>query len=108
MELLSRVEELLLLSVIELRENAYGVTLREKLNDTVGKIHALAVVYVSLDRLVARGLLDTVMTAPEPVRGGRAKRTYRITADGLKVLNEHYELQQKIWKNAPALLGISG
>ena len=107
MELLSRIEEYLLLAVVDLRDNAYGVTLRENLSETVGKNLSLALIYVSLDRLVGHGLLEATLSAPEPVRGGRAKRIYKVTAAGLHVLSEHYELQQRVWKNAPALLGLS-
>jgi DNA-binding PadR family transcriptional regulator len=101
MKFLSRQEELMLLSIWKLDENAYGVTIRQKVTDLTGKYWSIGAIYDVLDRLTRKGLVSTVVGDPVKARGGKSKRFYRITNSGFKALEEVKTLQQKAWIDLP-------
>ena len=101
MPLISRTEELILLAVCTLDDNAYGVTIRDFLGAEAGQKLSIGGVYVPLDRLVRKGLLKTRQGKPTPQRGGMSKRFYRITAKGVRALNEAKRVHDLLWDNAP-------
>ena len=101
MKFLSRQEELMLLSIWKLDDNAYGVTIRKKVTDLTGKYWSIGAVYDVLDRLTRKGLVSTVVSDPVKARGGKSKRFYRITKSGFKALEEVRTLQQKAWVDLP-------
>lgn len=103
MNLLSRTEELILLAVCNLGENAYGVTVREYLRETAGQKFSIGGIYVPLDRLVAKRMLKARQGAPTPERGGMSKRYYTITAKGVKALQEARRVNDLLWKKVPKL-----
>ena len=103
MKLLSRSEELFLLAIWCLRDRAYGVTIREQLKKMTGKTWAFGALFVTLDRLVKKGLLDSFLADPTPQRGGRSKRMYTLTREGIKSLIEIKKLQENAWADVPEL-----
>lgn len=103
MKLLSRSEEFLLLAIWRLQNNAYGVTIREELIRTTGQKWAFGALFVTLERLVKKELLETYLTDPLPQRGGRSKRMYQLTPDGKKALLEIKKVEQTIWADIPEL-----
>ena len=88
---LSKLEELVLLALVRLRENAYGVTIRRELGERAKRDVSFSSVYTTLDRLERRGYVASRMGDPTPERGGRAKRYFRIEAPGIKALNSSRE-----------------
>ncbi len=98
---LSRQEELMLLSIWKLDDNAYGVTIRKNVTDLTGKYWSIGAVYDVLDRLTRKGLVSTAVSDPVKARGGKSKRFYRITKSGFKALAEVKNLQQKAWVGLP-------
>jgi PadR family transcriptional regulator PadR len=94
---LSRMEEFLLLAVWGLGEGAYGVPIRRRLQRELRRKLSVGAVYVPLERLVARGLRRAATGAPTPVRGGRRKRFYRLTPEGLRALRETRRITQRLW-----------
>ena len=103
MQLVTRTEELILLAVCHLEDNAYGVTIRDYLREEAGQKLSIGGVYVPLDRLVRKGLLKTKQGKPTPTRGGMGKRFYLITARGVRALNEARRVHDLLWENAPML-----
>jgi PadR family transcriptional regulator PadR len=103
MTLISRTEELILLAVCHLTENAYGVTVRDYLMDEADQRLSIGGVYVPLDRLVRKGLLKTRQGKPTPERGGMGKRFYLITPKGVRALTEARRVHNLLWENAPNL-----
>ncbi len=97
MKFLSRQEEMVLLSIMKLRENAYGVPIREHVSLTTGKTWSLGAVYDILDRLTRKGLVKTTTSAPVKARGGKSKRYYAVTRHGHEALEEARLLQERIW-----------
>ena len=101
MDLLSRTEELILLSVCHLGDNAYGITIRDYLEESAGQKLSIGGIYVPLDRLVRKG-------DPTPQRGGMGKRFYRITAKGVTALRETRRVNNLLWKKIPNLTFVGG
>ncbi len=79
MKLLSRPEELVLLAIWKLKDNAYCVPIREQIIETTGKEWSFGSVYIPLNRLEEKGLINSFLGESSPERGGRAKRFYNLT-----------------------------
>ena len=102
MTLLTRTEEMILLAVWHLDNNAYGVTIRHQhLSDVVGKRFSIGAIYVPLDRLTQKGYLATTHSDPTPERGGRSKRFYQLTQDGLQALQQSKAIHDTLWAGFP-------
>ena len=101
MKFLSRQEELLLLSIWKLKENAYGVTVRQHVSKTTAKYWSIGAIYDVLDRLNRKGLVTMVIGEPSKTRGGKKKRFYKITEAGFESLEEVRNLQMKTWAELP-------
>jgi len=103
MKLMTRAEELILLAVWRLKDNAYCIPLRTQICDITGEAWSLGSIYMPLDRLVKRGLLDSYLTEATPERGGRRKRVYRLTEEGLRRLREMEDIGKRMWEGIPNL-----
>ena len=103
MKYLSRSEEMVLLAVWRLKENAYGVTIRQELLTMTDKTWAFGALFVTLDRMSKKGLLTSYLTEPVRERGGRSKRMYRLTRDALEALKAVRVLQESMWMGVPEL-----
>ncbi len=101
MTVLTRSEELILLSVWKLQAEAYGAAIRNHLSDVTGEDWPVASVYGPLDRLAGRGFVKTRMGEPTPERGGRRKRYFKLTAKGVAALNHIRAIQDKMWASLP-------
>ena len=102
---LTRIEEIILLAVFQLSSEAYGVKIRAKVEAMTGKSFSVGAIYVPLDRLAKRKLLEAETGDPTPERGGRRKRYYRLSKSGLAALREAKRLHDTIWVGAPDLEG---
>jgi PadR family transcriptional regulator PadR len=96
MKWLSRKEELVLLAVRKLGDNAYGVTIREQLAEVTKKYWSIGAIYDVLDRLAQKGLLESEVKPPLPGRSGRSRRTYTVSRKGLAALQEIIQLNDMI------------
>jgi PadR family transcriptional regulator len=83
---LGEFEQVILLAILRLRDDAYGVTIRAELANRAGRTVAPGALYTALDRLESKGLIASRMSDPTPQRGGRAKRHVTVTAAGMKAL----------------------
>ena len=101
MNLLTRAEELILLAVWRLKENAYSIPIHEQVSAITGETLSLGSIYMPLDRLVKRGLLDSYLSEATPERGGRHKRIYRLTGEGLRALQKIRSVQERMWQGIP-------
>jgi DNA-binding PadR family transcriptional regulator len=98
---LGEFELLLLLAVIHLGEEAYGVPISRELELHRGKDVSVGSVYAALERLEAKGLVSSSLGDPTPERGGKAKRFFRITREGLRQVHETRRLLTKLWQTIP-------
>jgi len=99
--MLTRAEELILLAVSRLQEKAYSVEIRKDLKQITRRPWSFGAVYMPLDRLEQRGLLDSFLAEPTAERGGRSKRIYKPTKKGREALEEIRRIQEAAWKGMP-------
>jgi len=97
MKELSKSEELCLLTIWRLRDNAYGVTIRRKIAELTGKQYTYGTLYSLLDQLVNKEYAVKFEGEPTNERGGRRKLLYKITTEGIEALKHSYEMQQVVW-----------
>ena len=88
--MLGEFEYLLLSATARLGEDAYGASIRRDIEDSTGRRCSLGALYTTLDRLEAKGLIETWMGGATPRRGGRPKRMVRVTAKGLRAAAAFY------------------
>jgi PadR family transcriptional regulator PadR len=86
-ELLGEFEHLVLLAVLRLADDAYGMRVRREIAHRTGRDVSIGAVYATLDRLAAKGLISSSLSDPTPERGGRAKRSFRVTGAGFDAVN---------------------
>ena len=90
-------EQVVLLTVARLRADAYGMAIRQEIEDRTGRDVGIASLYSALDRLEAKGLLSSTLGDPTPERGGRAKRFYRLEPSGASALQRAREMFASLW-----------
>lgn len=100
---ISRSEEFLLLAVWRLKENAYGVTIRDQLREATGKTWAYGALFVMLSRLEKKGYLTSHFTSPSSQRGGKSKRIFQLSRQGVKALQEVRKAQESVWSGIKEL-----
>ena len=91
-----------LLSVARLGDDAYGASIRRDLSERAGRDYSVGGIYTTLQRLEDKGLLTSTMSAPTAVRGGRAKRCFRVTAAGREAVERARQLAAALWGDVPA------
>src|SRR4030095_5392358 len=96
---------MILLAVLRLGDEAYGVPIAQELESTGGRSVVLSAVYAALDRLEGNGLVSSALGEPTPARGGRAKRFFRITPAGLKAVKQTRRALTQLWTGVPQLDG---
>lgn len=101
MKLLSRQEEIVLLTIWQLKDNAYGVTIREYIGEVTGKYWSIGSIYVPLDRLTEKGFISPYQGEALQKRGGRSKRMFKLTKQGMHALEEMRQVQDKLWSGFP-------
>lgn len=104
MHKLTKNEEILLLSVWRLKDNAYGVQIRDKIRETTKLDWNYGTLYCTLDQLFQKGYLKRMESDPVAERGGRRKIFYHLTAEGIEVLKEAMELQETLWKGINSIV----
>lgn len=85
---LGGLDEYVLLAVRQLDDNAYGVPIRQAVDQAIGRETSVGAIYASLERLEQQGFISSRMGEATPERGGRAKRYYRIEGAGEIALDE--------------------
>lgn len=98
-------ELLVLLALIRLDEEAYGVPISEAIEESSGRDVALGSVYITLGRLERKGLVSSKLGEPTAARGGRAKTYFRITPQGLRDVRQAQRTLVKLWDGVPQLHG---
>jgi PadR family transcriptional regulator PadR len=103
MKFISRSEELILLAIMKLQENAYVITIQDELKKMTGETWALGALFVTLDRMFRKGYVQSRLSEPTHERGGRRKRLYRLMPAAVDALNEVRKLHTSIWRNVPVV-----
>jgi PadR family transcriptional regulator, regulatory protein PadR len=85
---LGEFEQLVLLSVLRLGAGAYGMPVRQEIEERARRDVSIGAVYATLERLQDKGLVASTLGEPSAERGGRAKRTFEVTTKGISALKE--------------------
>jgi PadR family transcriptional regulator len=102
-DVVGQFEFLVLLAVMRLGDDAYGVPIARAIEETSGRDVALGSIYFALQRLEAKGLVSSELGEPTAERGGRAKRYFRVTARGLREARAARRALTKLWQGLPQL-----
>ena len=100
---LTLTEEMFLLTVLKLKDDAYGVSIRHHVSETTGRIYPYGTLYSALDKLVRMGFLTKTVSDPIPERGGRRRNYYHITRSGKTALRNALELKNMLWDREAVL-----
>ena len=102
---LENFDLMLLLALLRLGADAYGVAIAQELEEQTGREVVVASVYATLERLQERGLVTSSLGDSTPERGGRAKRYFRITTAGISEIRDARRSLMSLWKGLPELKG---
>ena len=91
----------MLLAVAQHADEAYGLLVLDDVSAARGRQYSVGAIYTTLSRLEAKGLLSSRTTEPLPIRGGRSRRQYRLTAAARTVLAAERERTLRRWTSAP-------
>ena len=91
-------EEVVLLAVMRLGPDSYGVTIRREIEARTGRDVSLGAIYPTLDRLEEKGLVSSRKGEPTGVRGGRSRRHFRLEPEGRKALHESRDAMASLWE----------
>jgi DNA-binding PadR family transcriptional regulator len=94
-------EEIFLIAIWHLADEAYGVNIRKKIKELTGGAVLFGTLYNTLDYLVKKGYVTTRKGEPTSKRGGHNKVYYSITSEGQGALQRARELQHKLWAGIP-------
>ena len=94
---LGEMEHLVLLVVVRLRDQAYGMRISEELAERIGRDVSIGSVYAALDRLAKRGFVSSTVGEPTRQRGGRAKRYFAAERAGVEALAASQVLLKGLW-----------
>jgi PadR family transcriptional regulator len=102
---LGEFELIVLLALLRLGENAYGVPIARLIEESTGREVGIGSVYAALERLQQKGMVATRLGDPTPERGGRAKRYFRVTRAGLQQVRKTRKTLVALWQGLPQLEG---
>ncbi len=102
---LGEFELMVLLAVIRLDDDAYGVTISREIEERSGREVSLGSVYAALERMEEKGLVTSRLGDPTAARGGRAKRFFRATSDGIGAARDTQKALVNLWHGLPQLDG---
>jgi DNA-binding PadR family transcriptional regulator len=100
---LENLELVILLAIMRVGDEAYGVSISDEIEKTTGRTVVLGSVYAALERLEGRGLVTSRLGEPRAERGGRAPRHFRITASGLREVRAAQKALTALWRGLPRL-----
>ena len=101
---LGEFEELALLAVLTLDDQAYGVVVQETIERETGREVTLGAVYAALERMEHKGLLRSTLSETTGERGGKRRRLFGVTSAGLRTLGETRRAREALWNAVPRAL----
>lgn len=93
---LGELEEMVILAALRVGDDAYGASILRALESEAGRDVSRGSVYVAIDRLEAKGLVETHAGASTPGRRGRPRRMLRVTEEGLEALRRSHEVRTRL------------
>jgi DNA-binding PadR family transcriptional regulator len=105
---MTRNEEIILLTILKLQGNAYGVSIRKQIYRDMGDKWSFASIYQPLDNLVRKKYVRRKKGDPTAKRGGKSKFYYEVTPEGLKNLKMLKKAQEQVWAGIPGIFLENG
>jgi PadR family transcriptional regulator, regulatory protein PadR len=102
--LLTDFELMILLAILRVGDEAYGVQIAREIEATGGRRVLLGAAYAALDRLERNGLVSSRVGSPTRERGGRAKRFFRVMPRGLRAVRNTQQALIALWRDVPQLM----
>lgn len=100
---LGEFQEIVLLTILVLDDDAYGVTIKREINQRVKRSISRGALHTALTRLEEKGFISSKQGEANPERGGRPKRYYTVSNRGIEALQEAKELRDQLWSQIPKL-----
>lgn len=100
---LGEFEQLALLAVLRLGDDAYGARIQEVLEERAGREASVSAIYITLTRMAEKGLVSSWLGEPTEVRGGKARRYFRVEPAGVLALDEARARLRRMWEGLDAL-----
>lgn len=100
-------EELVLLTIASLGEEAYGVSIKEDIEKRADRSISIGALHSTITRLEEKGLIKSWLGEPTEERGGRRKRFFELTRSGKEALHEIKSLRDALWKVSKANLSLA-
>ena len=100
---LGEFEELVLLTIAMLYDDAYGIGIQKELKEKCGRSVTISTVHAALYRLKKKGFIASRYGEVTPERGGKRKMLFKVTQEGEGVLTRSREMREKLWKAIPKL-----
>ena len=100
---LGELEQIVLLAVLRLSDNAYAVPILEQIEEQTGRKVARGALYTALDRLEMKGCLKSRLGEPLPERGGRARRYFSVTPAAVRSLKASRQALMRLWRGLESL-----
>ncbi len=95
---LGEFEQMVLLAVLHLEDDAYGAAIQREIDERAGRRRTISAIYVTLVRLQDKGLVESRLADPTPVRGGKAKRFFTVTPVGVVALEDSRQAMDRMWE----------
>lgn len=99
---LGEFEQLALLAVMRLGDDAYGARIQEELDGTAERDASISAIYITLTRLEKKGMVRSWMGPPSDERGGKARRYFAVEPEGIAALNEARQRLLSMWDGLEA------
>lgn len=103
-EHLGEFEQIVLLAILRLGQQAYGVPIRLDIEQRTGRAVTVGALYRTLDRLEDKGYISSVFSDPIPERGGRSKRYFTVRPRGLRTLRASRQALSAMWEGLETLV----
>ena len=107
MTFLSRIEEILLLTIWKLKDDAYGMNIRQRVEKDTGLSWLSEAIYAPLSRLKHKGYVKAIKAESTTEKGGRPRIYYRLTRSGLDRMITVQEVNRSLWAGVPDLKKVS-
>ena len=102
-EYIGELEELVLLLIVTLKDDAYGLAIRRALKEQAARTVTIGAVHGTVNRLESKGFIKSSLGGATDARGGRRKRIFTLTASGQKVLQRSRDVKLNLWMQIPEL-----
>lgn len=101
---LGEFQELILMAIIVLKEEAYGNSIQQELEERLGETVSIGAIQTALKRMESNGFVTSVWGEASNVRGGKRKRMYEAAPYAIQMLKEMQDVRVKFWQAMPAAI----